>query len=69
MEIKSVIKNLSTIKRLWPDGFTGESCNFFLSFFLFFFFWEFTKKKVLWKLTPNELKLFQKIAEDGKLLD
>ena len=64
MEIKSVIKNLSTIKRPWPDGFTGESCNFFLSFFE-----NLPKKMFYGKLTPNELKLFQKIAEGGKLLD
>ena len=39
-----------------------------ISFFLSFF--ENLPKKMFYgKLTPNELKLFQKIAEGGKLLD
>ena len=51
MKITAQIKNLSTIKRSQPDGFTDESCNFF---FLIY-------QEVLWKNTVNQLKLFQKL--------
>ena len=50
MEIKTVIKNLSTNKSPGPDGSIGEFCEKFRE-----------------EPTPILLKLFKKIAEEGKL--
>ena len=52
MEIKTVIKNLTTNKSPGPDGFTGK------------FYQKFREK-----LAPVLLKVLQKIAEEGKLLN
>ena len=53
MEIKTVIKTLPTIKSPEPDSFTGE------------LYQKFREELTLLKLFL--LKLFQKIAEEGKL--